>query len=150
MSDFEFRRAGNTSKLSRAHSESKGLFFLVSLAMVFVSGLVRAETEGAKDAETIYLDETYISGNQELPKVLYILPWKRQGSGAIPAARPRSSLDRVMTLVYPHEYRLELAFRARAETSENALSNSRPGNDEGPTNGPGKTNGQTQTILKED
>ena len=67
----------------------------------------------AAEDETIYLDETYISGNQELPKVLYILPWKDQSGGAVPAIQPGSTLDQIMKPVYPHEYRLALAWRSQ-------------------------------------
>jgi len=90
-------------------------FFTTNLmtAMIscFVSTTVFAETTA--EGETIYLDETFISGNQELPKVLYILPWKNQSSGAVPAVQPKSSMERVMTLLTPHEYRMELSWRSR-------------------------------------
>ena len=41
--------------------------FYVLLLLVFVTGAQAAEDQ-------IYLEETVITGNQELPKVLYILP----------------------------------------------------------------------------
>lgn len=66
----------------------------------------------AADANTIYMDETYISGNQELPKVLYILPWKNQQGEAVPAVNPILADRGIMAPIYPHEYRLEMAYRA--------------------------------------
>ena len=34
--------------------------------------------------DTIYLEETVISGNQELPKVLYIFPWREMAAESVP------------------------------------------------------------------
>ncbi len=42
-------------------------------------------------ASRLELDPTAIRGNQELPKVLYILPWKEPGL-AEPGGRPLNSL----------------------------------------------------------
>lgn len=138
-------------------------FFM--LTIFGFSSIVSAAAISA-ESETIYLDETFISGNQELPKVLYILPWKNQSTGAVSAAKPRSSLDRVMTLVYPHEYRLELAFRSNAgirglPVSANVTAPSASLESKILINPVSKTNqlpaegnlnelGLTQSILKED
>ena len=62
-------------------------------------------------AEIIYLDETVISGNQELPRVLYVLPWKATRDQSVPTAMPPMNLSGLMTPIYPHEYRRELAYR---------------------------------------
>ena len=80
---------------------------LVVLSIAGISGNAQAE-----EANTIYMDETYISGNQELPKVLYILPWKNQQGEAVPAMNPILVNERVMAPIYPHEYRLEMSYRA--------------------------------------
>jgi hypothetical protein len=62
------------------------------------------------DPDRIRLDETVISGNQELPKVLYILPWQS------PEGRPELSLDagledeNVLRRVYPPAHRRELRY----------------------------------------
>ncbi len=58
----------------------------------------------------IRLDETIISGNQELPKVLYIVPWKE------PDGMPNIDLDpeftelKVFRRLYPPAYRRELNY----------------------------------------
>jgi len=58
----------------------------------------------------IQLDETVISGNQELPKVLYILPWRE------PGGLPDIELDAqfaemdVFRRLYPPAYRRELSY----------------------------------------
>ena len=57
----------------------------------------------------VQLDETVISGNQELPKVLYILPWRE------PGGLPDIELDAqfaemdVFRRLYPPAYRRELS-----------------------------------------
>ena len=66
----------------------------------------RAETD-AKPSERIRLDETVISGNQELPKVLYIVPWQD------PTGIPKIELDpnftehEVFRQLYPPTYKRE-------------------------------------------
>lgn len=77
------------------------------LSMIGLSGMAQAE-----EADMITMDETYISGNQELPKVLYILPWKNQQGEAVPAGNPILADRGIMAPIYPHEYRLEMSYRA--------------------------------------
>jgi predicted lipid-binding transport protein (Tim44 family) len=56
-----------------------------------------APRTGAKDR--IELDTTQITGNRELPRVLYVVPWKRSDLGDL-AGRPTNSLlDEVLAPV---------------------------------------------------
>jgi hypothetical protein len=58
----------------------------------------------------IRLDETVISGNQELPKVLYILPWRDpNGLPEIELDAQNSEMD-VFRRLYPPAYRRELTY----------------------------------------
>jgi hypothetical protein len=52
---------------------------------------------GAKDR--IELDTTQITGNRELPKVLYIVPWKRSDLSDLTGRPANSLLDEVLTPV---------------------------------------------------
>ena len=61
--------------------------------------------------DTIYLQETVISGNQELPKVLYILPWREMTTESLPIRTLNYAEGSVMAPVYPADYRRELAYR---------------------------------------
>lgn len=67
----------------------------------------------------IRLDETIISGNQELPKVLYIVPWKD------PDGMPNIELDpefaelEVFRRLYPPAYRRELNYYELLNAVEN-------------------------------
>jgi hypothetical protein len=54
---------------------------------------------GAKAHDSIQLDTTQITGNRELPKVLYIVPWKRSDLGDLVGKPVNSLLDEVLTPV---------------------------------------------------
>lgn len=82
-----------------------------ALALVLIAFAGFSAAEAAEhDEDRIRLDETVISGNQELPKVLYILPWQS------PEGRPRLEIaqslsdDNVLKRVYPPAHRRELQY----------------------------------------
>jgi hypothetical protein len=53
----------------------------------------------AKAFDRLELDTTQITGNRELPKVLYIVPWKRSDLGDLVGRPVNSLLDEVLTPV---------------------------------------------------
>ena len=58
----------------------------------------------------LQLDQTVISGNQELPKVLYILPWREpQGLPDIEIQAEFTEAE-VFRRLYPPAYRRELGY----------------------------------------
>ena len=57
---------------------------LIPPCLAFASALATA-------ADTLELEGTTITGNQELPMALHIVPWKA-ASGADPGGRPMNSL----------------------------------------------------------
>ncbi|MEO8316459.1 MAG: hypothetical protein ABI645_16900 [Pseudomonadota bacterium] len=61
---------------------------------------VQTSPPGAKPAQDrLELDATQITGNRELPRVLYVVPWKRPDLGDL-AGRPANSLlDEVLAPV---------------------------------------------------
>jgi hypothetical protein len=61
------------------------------------SGASGAPTGKAHDS--LQLDTTQITGNRELPKVLYIVPWKRSDLGDLVGKPVNSLLDEVLTPV---------------------------------------------------
>jgi len=77
------------------------------LVCILFAGSLASATED----DTIYLDETVISGNQELPRVLYVLPWRTTRDKTLPESKPKIALEQVMSPIFPHEYRRELAYR---------------------------------------
>lgn len=76
------------------------------LAMVMVSLGVYAEDSAenikadakasSRQLDRLDLDATSVTGNQELPRVLYILPWKESGLGDLTGKPVNSLLDEVL------------------------------------------------------
>ena len=61
------------------------------------SGKTRPTAKGSgKAQDRIELDTTDITGNRELPKVLYIVPWKRSDLGDMVGKPVNSLLDEVL------------------------------------------------------
>jgi len=58
----------------------------------------------------IQLDETVISGNQELPKVLYILPWQQPDGLPDIEVKTEFTEMEVFRRLYPPAYRRELSY----------------------------------------
>jgi hypothetical protein len=56
-------------------------------------------TGSGKALDRLELDTTQITGNRELPKVLYIVPWKRSDLGDLVGKPPNSLLDEVLAPV---------------------------------------------------
>jgi hypothetical protein len=65
------------------------------------NGAAGAAKPGAKGKalDRLELDTTQITGNRELPKVLYIVPWKRSDLGDLVGKPINSLLDEVLTPV---------------------------------------------------
>jgi hypothetical protein len=59
----------------------------------------QAKAGSGKAQDRIELDATQITGNRELPKVLYIVPWKRSDLGDLVGRPPNSLLDEVLSPV---------------------------------------------------
>ncbi len=81
--------------------------------------------------DTIYLEETVITGNQELPKVLYILPWQEMESTALPQREFEFAHQSVLAPIYPHEHKREVALRrvlqeAREEVKTQTIESNLP------------------------
>jgi hypothetical protein len=60
-----------------------------------------------KAEDRLQLDTTQITGNQELPKVLYIVPWKRSDLGDLLGKPANSLLDEVLEPVDRDVFRRE-------------------------------------------
>jgi hypothetical protein len=94
----------------------------VVLAVLMTIGAVAvAEPDAAPQAKptgSIRLDETVISGNQELPKVLYIVPW--QDPTGIPTIQldPTFTEHEVFRRLYPPAYQRELQYYDLLKDSE--------------------------------
>jgi hypothetical protein len=56
------------------------------------------------------LDTSVVTGNRELPKVLYIVPWKKADIGDLPAQPFNTLLDEVLTPVDRDVFRREVTY----------------------------------------
>jgi hypothetical protein len=56
-------------------------------------------SKGSKSQDRIELDTTQISGNRELPKVMYVVPWRKADLGEFAGRPPNSLLDEALTPV---------------------------------------------------
>lgn len=82
----------------------------VMLAAAALQALAVCAGAAEPAADVIELDQTVISGNQELPKVLYIVPWQ-QPSG-LPAIELDSEFSEqgLFRRLYPPAHRRELTY----------------------------------------
>lgn len=60
--------------------------------------------------DRVTLDTTIVTGNRELPKVLYIVPWKKADLGDLPAQPFNTLLDEVLTPVDRDVFRREVTY----------------------------------------
>jgi hypothetical protein len=76
----------------------------------------RASTSEQKPAasprrgDRLDLDTTIVTGNRELPKVLYIVPWKKADIGDLPAQPFNTLLDEALTPVDRDVFRREVTY----------------------------------------
>jgi hypothetical protein len=82
-------------------------------ALVAFTTLTIAVSAFAQDRADI--DRTQIIGNRELPKVLYIVPWKKPLPGAL-AGRPLASvLDEALAPVDRDVFRRQVNYHGQVE-----------------------------------
>ncbi len=60
--------------------------------------------------DRLELDTTVVTGNRELPKVLYIVPWKKADIGDLPAQPFNTLLDEALTPVDRDVFRREVTY----------------------------------------
>jgi len=97
--------------------------FCLALALFIAAGAEVAQAKtlysesdssqsGASEtaSRTIRLEQTLVSGNQELPKVLYIVPWQQPGGIPNIALKAEAPELQVFRRLYPPAYRRELNY----------------------------------------
>ena len=70
----------------------------------------RSTTAGPVAIDRLDLGTTSITGNQELPKVLYIVPWKQSDLGEIVGRPVNTLLDEVLAPVDPEVFERHLSY----------------------------------------
>lgn len=65
---------------------------------------------GATAQDRADIDRAQITGNRELPRVLYIVPWKKPLPGTLAGKPPASVLDEVLAPVDREVFRRQVAY----------------------------------------
>jgi hypothetical protein len=85
-----------------------------------------APLKGGKSSDRLELDTTQISGNRELPKVMYVVPWRRPDPGEFTGRPPNSLLDEALTPVDRDVFRRQNSYYS-ALSGEPGSPKSQPG-----------------------
>ena len=72
------------------------------------------------------LDRTQIIGNRELPKVLYIVPWKKPIPGDLSGRPPVSVLDEALAPVDRDVFRRQVDYDAQAQARIAPAASAKP------------------------
>ena len=86
---------------------SKHRRLLVRATMVLAGALAACGTSAQDRAE---IDRTQIIGNRELPKALYIVPWKKADPGDLSSRPPQGVLDEALPPVDRDVFRREMRY----------------------------------------
>jgi hypothetical protein len=70
----------------------------------------KTPTKSATKADRLDLETTVVTGNHELPKVLYIVPWKKADLGELPAQPFNTLLDEVLAPVDRDVFKREVKY----------------------------------------
>jgi hypothetical protein len=82
-----------------------------ALIAMAISALLAVAGACAQDRATI--DNTNIIGNRELPKVLYIVPWKKPGPGDLSGMPSESVLDEALAPLDRDVFRRQVRYDAQ-------------------------------------
>lgn len=93
-------------------------------AAALLAGLGLAWAATAQDRAEI--DKTRITGNRELPKVLYIVPWKKPVPGDLSARPLVSVLDQALAPLDRDVVRREQQYTAQASGTATAVTPAKP------------------------
>ena len=87
--------------------------FRAALLVAWLSAIIPASAQDRVD-----LEGTSIIGNRELPKVLYIVPWKEPDLGDLGDLPPTGLLDEVVSPVDREVFQRQLDYFAFIEGAE--------------------------------
>lgn len=73
-----------------------------------------------RTGDRLDLDPTVVTGNRELPKVLYIVPWKKGELGDLPSQPFNTLLDEALTPVDRDVFRREVTYYGAVSAGANS------------------------------
>jgi len=80
----------------------------------------KAQAGPARKPEKLELGKTTITGNRELPKVMYVVPWKQTQAGDLKGRPMRSLVDEVLAPVDREVFNREIDYFRTLETAREA------------------------------
>ena len=93
-----------------AHAQASSEPLSEADAVATLSPVADASVPAVGVRDTLDLGTTSITGNQELPKVLYIVPWKRSDLGDLLGRPANTLLDEVLAPVDPEVFERHLSY----------------------------------------
>lgn len=97
-SSSKYKTVKHSVKVSTDHKSSKR------------TTAAATESGGKAGSDRLDLDTTTVTGNRELPKVLYIVPWKKADVGNLPGQPFNTLLDEALTPVDREVFRREVDY----------------------------------------
>ena len=91
---------------NRSGTQNKKIALLLFVSLVIAAGVIR----GVSAEDRIELDGTSIKGSRELPKVLYIVPWKSARLGTLPVSAGSKSFDTEMEALDRDVFRRQVQY----------------------------------------
>lgn len=107
------RRAAPGAAAAAAASSSAGTPSAASpsaAATLAANAAPRSQAPAGRVMDSLDLGTTSITGNQELPKVLYIVPWKKSDLGELVGRPVNTLLDEVLAPVDPEVFERHLDY----------------------------------------
>ena len=83
-------------------------------ALAFTGALALCTAAPASAQDRAELDRTQITGNRELPKVLYIVPWKKPLPGTLSGRPVASVLDEALAPIDRQVLQRQIDYHAQA------------------------------------
>jgi hypothetical protein len=87
---------------------------------VAVAATLLLGAAGAIAQDRADIDRTQVIGNRELPKVLYIVPWKKPPPGELSGKPLNSVLDDLLTPVDRDVFRRHMGYAQQLNAPQNA------------------------------
>jgi hypothetical protein len=91
--------------------ERRGVFLVLAAALCAAPALAQDRAE---------IDRTRIIGNRELPKVLYIVPWKKPFPGELSGRPAASVIDEALAPVDRDVFRRQVQYDGQVKASVSA------------------------------
>ena len=90
----------------RIRAQSKKLVFIIFTGLFVSIGII----PNGNAEDRLKLDRTSIKGSRELPKVLYIVPWKSARLGSLSVSAGSESLDTEMEALDRDVFRRQVQY----------------------------------------